>query len=371
MFPRLIFPVVLAFISLNLLAQARIVSVTYDGDVATLSRNTPPAGIIYYWQGTSCGTLMNHSSATTLATTDGSYFLRGYNSSGAVWATTCASTTVTFPDLTPPVLYGVTTGPIDEGDPIAATSNENGMIYLVLEGTAANLTAINNDKVGEATATAHTQVSLSTTGIGLGLYKVFAVDVSDNISVASDYIEVADLTAPVLSDVTAGPIEAGTDILATSNEDGVIYLVPDGTAPGIGDITTAQVSQTISSANVASTLATTGIDVGDYIVYAVDASDNISAASSTITVNPVTFIDLNTANSGRVQLYPVSVVDILYIKSREQVSSATVYSLQGAQMIKISTALDQIDMSSLSAGVYIVNLKLEDGTGFSARINKD
>jgi hypothetical protein len=465
MFPRLIFPVIFAFISLNLLSQAKIVSITYDGDVATLSRNTPQAGIVYYWQGTSCGTLMNHSSATTLATTDGTYFLRGYNSSGAVWATTCASTTVTFPDLTPPLLSGVTTGPIDEGDPIAATSNENGMIYLVLEGTAANLTSINSDKVSEAVATAHTPVSLSTTGIGLGLFKVFAVDAHDNISLASDFIEVTDLTAPVLSDVssgpvdvgddiaatsnengviylvpegtagnvgavnaakvseaaasagtpvilstsgislgsyivyamdgfdnfssaspvievldmtapvlsdvTAGPVEIGTEILATSNEDGMIYLVPGGTAAGIGDITSASASQAVSSANVASTLATVGIDLGEYIVYAVDGSDNISAASPAITLTWATFIDPGTANSDQVQIYPVNVVDVLYIKSREQVSEASVYSLQGAQLIRINTPIDQIEMSHLNTGVYIVNLKLEDGTGFSARITKE
>jgi hypothetical protein len=259
---------------------------------------------------------------------------------------------------------------VDVGDVIAATSNENGVIYLVPEGTAGNVTAVNAAKVSEAAASANTPVSLSTTGIPLGNYIVYAMDGFDNFSIASLVIEVVDLTAPVLSDVTAGPVEVGTDILATSNEDGMIYLVPDGTAPNTGDIGAAQVSQVISSANVASTLATTGITTGDYVVYAVDGSDNISAASPVITVTPVTYVDLNRANSGQVQLYPVNVAGVLYIKSNIQVSSAAVYTLQGAQVITINTAIDQIDMSSLEAGVYIISLKLEDETIFSGKVTK-
>jgi len=534
------------------------VSITYDGDVAILTTNTPPAGIVYYWQGTSCGTLMNHSSSTTLASTDGTYYLREYNSTGAVWSTSCASTVVLFPDVIPPVLSNVTPGPVDQGDPIAATSNEDGMVFLVPAGTAANYSAIvaaqvasasatanvpvslvttgltlgdylvyaadaahnvstasaailvtdltapvlsgvtagpvaegdniaatsNEDgmiylvpdgtsanvgaigaakvseavasaavpvslptagiglgdyivyavdghdnvsaasaviavvdltapilsdvspgpvepgdniaatsnengtiylvpdgtnanvgaivaaQVAEATATANVPVDLVTTGLDLGDYIVFAVDGWDNVSASSAVIEVVDLTAPVLSGVTAGPIEVGTEVLATSNEDGMIYLVPDGTAANIGDIISAQLAQFTATANVAGTLATTGIDIGDYVVYAVDGSDNLSAASPVITVTPVSSIDPNNANSDQVQLYPSIVTDILYIKSRVEVSSAVVYSLQGAQVINITTPTDQIDMSHLADGVYIVKVKLLDDTIYSGKVNK-
>jgi hypothetical protein len=244
------------------------------------------------------------------------------------------------------------------------------MIYLVTGGTAASIGAINAAKVAEASATENVPVALATTGIAFGDYIVYAVDGSDNISAASPVIEVADLTAPVLSDVTAGPIETGTNINATSNEDGMIYLVPDGTAPNIGDITSAQVSQIACTANVAAALATSGILEDDYVVYAVDGSDNISAASPVITVTWASSIDLNNANSDQVLLYPVNVVDILHIKSNIQVSSVIVYSLQGAQMISIKTPVDQIDMSSLNAGVYIVRLKLKDNSVFNGKVTK-
>ena len=273
---RHVLPVFLAIISFNLFAQPEIVSITYDGDVAILTANVPPDGIIYYWQGTSCGTLMNHSSSTTLATTNGTYYIKEYYSTGAAWATSCASTIVLFPDETP----------------------------------------------------------------------------------------------PVLSDVTAGPINAGTDILATSNEDGMIYLVPDGTAADLVAIDAAKVAEATATENVAVSLATNGLPEGDFIVYAVDGSDNISAASPAIIVTWATFIDLGTASSDLVQLYPANVKDILYIKSNLQISSATVYSLQGAQMIKINKSIDQIDMSSLNAGVYIVSVKLEDNSVFNGKVTK-
>ena len=150
----------------------------------------------------------------------------------------------------------------------------------------------------------------------------------------------------------------------------MIYLVPDGTASTIGDITSAQVSQVASTANVASTLSTTGLAEGDYVVYAVDGSDNISGASPVITLTGATFIDLSKANSGQVQLYPVNVKDILHIRSNIQVFSLQVYSIQGVQMINISTPTDQIDMSALKAGVYIVNIKLVDNTIFSSKVTK-
>jgi hypothetical protein len=276
MIKRLLIPIFLVFICASLMAQPEIVSITYGANEAILTRNTPPVGIVYYWQGSTCGVLMNHSGSTTIVSNSGTFFLKEYYSTGTAWATSCASTIVMF----------------------------------------------------------------------------------------------ADVTAPVLSDVTVGPIYSGDDILATSNEDGTIYLVPDGTASDLGAITTAQVSMIAATANVASTLVTTGIAQGDYVAYAVDGSDNISAPSPVISVSFATSIDPNNANSDQVQLYPSNVTDILYIKSKVEVSSALVYSLQGAQLINITTPTDRIDMSGLASGVYIVKVKLLDKTIYSGKVTK-
>jgi hypothetical protein len=211
---------------------------------------------------------------------------------------------------------------------------------------------------------------LPTAGIALGDYIVYAVDGYDNVSAASAVIAVVDLTAPVLSDVTAGPIEEGTDIMATSNEDGMLYLVPEGTAPNLGDIGSAQVSSVAVTANVPGALSTSGIDFGNYVVYAIDGSDNISAASPAIAVAAATRIDLQNANPHQVQLYPVNVIDILHIKSNLPVISVQVYSLTGSRVININTPTDQVDMGGLHAGIYIVHIILEDQAVHNGKVTK-
>jgi hypothetical protein len=60
----------------------------------TISRATPPSGVTWYWQGTSCGTSMSNSNSTYTANQGGTYYLRAYNTSGGCWSANCASTSV-------------------------------------------------------------------------------------------------------------------------------------------------------------------------------------------------------------------------------------------------------------------------------------
>ncbi|MES2590242.1 MAG: peptidoglycan DD-metalloendopeptidase family protein [Bacteroidota bacterium] len=69
----------------------------------TIVRASPPSGITYYWQGTSCGTSTSNSAASYTVTASGTYYLRA-KSTGGVWST-CSSITVAINVLpvTPPV----------------------------------------------------------------------------------------------------------------------------------------------------------------------------------------------------------------------------------------------------------------------------
>ncbi len=60
----------------------------------TLTRASPPSGVTYYWQGTSCGTSVANPAATYTVTSSGTYYLRAKNSNGN-WST-CSSTAVTI-----------------------------------------------------------------------------------------------------------------------------------------------------------------------------------------------------------------------------------------------------------------------------------
>ena len=102
-------------------------------------------------------------------------------------------------------------------------------------------------------------------------------------------IESSGTTSPTLSDVTAGPVTVGDSISATSSEDGTLYLVPSATASDKTSIETAgsaaNGTQVTATAGTAASLSTAGFEAGTYVVYAIDASGNVSAPSAAITVN--------------------------------------------------------------------------------------
>ena len=67
----------------------------------TLTRaGTPPAGVDWYWQTTAAGTSTTNNTATFLATTSGTYYIRARNAAGC-WSTGAGSLVVTInPNLT-------------------------------------------------------------------------------------------------------------------------------------------------------------------------------------------------------------------------------------------------------------------------------
>jgi uncharacterized protein (TIGR02145 family) len=80
---------------------------------ATVSRNgTPPSGVIWYWQGTSCGTSTGlGSGASYTAGASGTYYIRAYESSTDLWSSGCGSVSVTVIDVPsqPGTISGSTT----------------------------------------------------------------------------------------------------------------------------------------------------------------------------------------------------------------------------------------------------------------------
>jgi len=64
---------------------------------ATLTRvGSPPEGVTWHWQGTSCGTSMVLGSGATFnASTGGTYYLRAFDAFTGCWSDSCGSVTVT------------------------------------------------------------------------------------------------------------------------------------------------------------------------------------------------------------------------------------------------------------------------------------
>ncbi|MBN1951915.1 MAG: T9SS type A sorting domain-containing protein [Bacteroidales bacterium] len=349
-----------------------ITGITYSGDVATLTRSTPPSGVIYYWQGTTCGTNTSSNDETFSTTVAGTYYIRAFSnsSSSSSWATSCASTVVLFPDVTAPVLSAVTAGPVEPGTAINATSNESGMLYLVPEGTAANYTAITTGAVDNAAASAGVPAALSTVGLAYGNYIVYAIDLAFNVSTASAVISVTDLTAPELSGLTTGTVMIGNNIAATSSENGMIYLVPAGTAADYPTVVDAAVATASASAGTGTSISTTGLTAGDYIVYAADAYNNVSSASDVITLENPDALNKQT-KSNAVVIYPPDAEGLLTIRSEIKVTSANVYSITGNLIMKVNNPGTQIDLGQLNGGIYIVQVVLADNRIISRKIVKN
>ena len=76
---------------------------------------------------------------------------------------------------------------------------------------------------------------------------------------------------------------------------------------------------------------------------------------------------------GEVSLYPNPVKKYLYIKTPSEKSVIKIYSLQGSLLITLSAyrSNDQIDLSSLQSGVYLVKISGSDGKVYTGKFVKE
>lgn len=66
---------------------------------------------------------------------------------------------------------------------------------------------------------------------------------------------------------------------------------------------------------------------------------------------------------GNVKFYPNPVQDVLNLEADANVKNITVYDISGKLMMskKLNSAKNQVNVSALLPGVYIVNAELENG----------
>jgi hypothetical protein len=84
---------------------------------------------------------------------------------------------------------------------------------------------------------------------------------------------------------------------------------------------------------------------------------------------PLAVADFNSQNNLEVSLYPNPVRDILNIETDTEIKSVDIYNLQGQ---KIKTALSkQVNVSDLSAGIYMVRIEDTNNAVETKRIVKE
>ncbi|PYE49761.1 S-layer homology domain-containing protein [Paenibacillus barcinonensis] len=116
-----------------------------------------------------------------------------------------------------------------------------------------------------------------------------------------------DRTAPTLSGVTTGSIAFGDNVSAISNEKGNLYLVPSTTGSTLSDLNRV-ISESLGiklsvEAGVPAIFHTAALSLDHYVVYAADASNNISLASGEIILTKKQLIVAEPAALAPIKVY--------------------------------------------------------------------
>ncbi|MBK6281422.1 MAG: DUF4832 domain-containing protein [Draconibacterium sp.] len=170
-----------------------------------------------------------------------------------------------------------------------------------------------------------------------------------------------DLTPPNWYYVGLGTFSPGTNIVVMTTEDATVYLVPDGTSPDITSIKSTAVSFSTAAAYKQANLVTTGVKEGDYIVYAIDSSNNISEASKVIVLQyPVKAVQL--FNDSEINVTYNQVSQFINVKSAKNISQIVVYNILGKKVgSKIGNGNNsEFQAGGLISGVYLVHVFIEN-----------
>jgi hypothetical protein len=178
--------------------------------------------------------------------------------------------------------------------------------YFITDGTS-NLTAFVNNTEGLGNALANPNVSTIYVAENIYSYgnlnfpnrSIHFISQSEKIIQKDSYSNTSqvlltnvrllpehDTIPPTLTAVSTGVVELDLqDVTATLNEAATLYLVPEGTTRVLGEITSHAITSVFASTDGQASLKLTSVPPGDYVLYAVDSTGNISVPSAVIHVH--------------------------------------------------------------------------------------
>ncbi|WP_053061493.1 YDG domain-containing protein [Paenibacillus sp. VT-400] len=188
-------------------------------------------------------------------------------------------------DTIAPTLSNVTSGHIAGGDPVVGRSNENGYLYLVPSATPKTITSLNQSVAGlfgkKQSVTANVDTTMSTAGLTSGTYVVYAVDLANNISMASAEIIIG-----------TNQLIVSTPVLSTEKMyDGTVSatVIADSlTGVATGDHVTVSAAATYNDASIGTGKTITVV----YTLSGPEASKYITPANYTIQTGVITAAQL-------------------------------------------------------------------------------
>ncbi len=178
---------------------------------------------------------------------------------------------------------------------------------------------------------------------------------------------VLDLTPPEWYFVSIGNITQGSNIVAMTTEASKIYLVPAGTTPDTAAIQMAALAVKDASAYTQTIFFTSELSAGDYVVYAIDNTGNISEPSRLITLQyPVSNSEISKGEE--ILLTYNNTLEIIKIESANELNQIDVYNILGKKVQSATCMGKEFNFRTnrLFAGVYLV--QVSDKTGNVKRV---
>ena len=172
-----------------------------------------------------------------------------------------------------------------------------------------------------------------------------------------------DLTPPGWLFVSIGTIPVGTDIVVMTAEAATVYLVPEGTAANLEAITEASLGLVEVTPYIESGITSSGLPAGNYVVYAVDAANNISEASRQIQLEAAENTAVLPVKSKMFLVYDPE-NNIVSIHSDNEIRKITLYDMLGKEVhnVNCNTNTYHMPYGNLLPGVYILHSLDKTGT---------
>ncbi|TVZ52463.1 HYR domain-containing protein [Dokdonia sp. Hel_I_53] len=238
-----------------------------------------------------------------------------------------------------------TTNPVAVCQDVTLQLDSNGTATL----TAAQVDNGSSDDVGVASTTIDI-TSFDCSNIGITMVTLTVTDAAGNSDTCTATITVEDNEAPTItcpSDETV------------SVDQGDQYTIPNYTL-SFQDNCSATVSQSPAAGT------TIGAGVQTITFTATDPSGNSVDCSFNLTVDET--LSIKDQSAIKVSVYPNPVTDILMIDTATPVEKVNVYALSGQKVF--STTSSQVEMSTLSTGIYFVHITTGQGSSYKRVIKK-
>jgi S-formylglutathione hydrolase len=255
----------------------------------------------------------------------------------------------------------------DNTDSLVVSSDFNGRIYVVPSSTNRAIDSIFKYQVATADVFANTPVEIKLSEFGYAKYRVFAVNSDNAISnIPGEFCVVPDKSPPLLS-LGTDTVALGDSIRVSISRDGTICLISPGLFM-LDNLRTASdimyssrlIECTEALADAEVSFSTDGPTAKSYWIYGFDkygiVSDPITVLVRDLTSALIEMVD----RPLEIELFPNPAVEKITIQSNIiGIYEVSITSLNGQLFYKIRMegSTQQISLSSLQKGIYIVSVR--------------